>query len=91
MDVVDKGGDGPVLASAMVALGETLRLTTVAEGTETEAQRGPLLALGCELGQGFLCSRPIDGEDFWNLLLLRRATTPFVSRRLRDVRAQQAA
>ena len=91
VDVVDQGGDGPVLARAIVALGETLRMNTVAEGIETEAQRGHLLDLGCELGQGYLFSRPIDAEDFWNLLLLRGATTPFVSNRLRHVSAQQAA
>ncbi|MBY0488536.1 MAG: EAL domain-containing protein [Gemmatimonadaceae bacterium] len=80
VDVIDKGGDGPVLASAIVALGETLRMNTVAEGIETEAQRAHLISLGCELGQGYLFSRPVDAEDFWELLATRGAKAPFVAR-----------
>lgn len=84
VDTLDKGGDGPVLASAIVALGETLRLDTVAEGIETEAQRGHLLHLGCELGQGFLFAPALPSEDFSRLLVARgvramqrsRRTTP---------------
>lgn len=91
VDVIDKGGEGPVLASAIVALGDTLRMNTVAEGIETEAQRGHLLTLGCELGQGFLFSPPLDEEEFWHLLLARGSRTPYVSRRLRETGEQQAA
>ena len=60
-----------MLASAIVALGETLRLDTVAEGIETEAQRGHLLQLGCELGQGFLFAPALPAEDFSRLLIAR--------------------
>ncbi|MBL0938595.1 MAG: EAL domain-containing protein [Gemmatimonadaceae bacterium] len=91
VDVIDKGGEGPVLAQAIVALGETLRMNTVAEGIETEAQRGQLLELGCELGQGYLFAPPLDAEDYWQLLLARGARTPIVSARRRPMREQQAA
>jgi EAL domain-containing protein (putative c-di-GMP-specific phosphodiesterase class I) len=91
VDVVDKGGDGPVLASAIVALGETLRMHTVAEGIETEPQRARLIELGCELGQGYLFSRPVDAEDFWELLATRGATTPYITRSRRGASAAQAA
>lgn len=90
VDVIDKGGEGPVLASAIVALGETLRMNTVAEGIETEAQRGQLLQLGCELGQGFLFAPPLDGEDFYRLLLARGARSYSAPRRRRDMSAQAA-
>jgi len=73
VDVIDKGGEGPVLASAIVALGETLRMKTVAEGIETEAQRGHLMQLGCELGQGFLFAPPVEAADFYRLLVARGA------------------
>lgn len=33
-------------------------MEVVAEGIETECQRQALLALGCELGQGYLFARP---------------------------------
>ena len=90
VDVIDKGGDGPVLASAIVALGETLRMNTVAEGIETEAQRGHLLSLGCELGQGYLFAPPLDAEDFWHLLLTRGSRAPYASLRRRDMSVKAA-
>jgi len=46
--------NGPELARAVITLGETLGLETVAEGIELEAQAAALLALGCVAGQGFL-------------------------------------
>jgi EAL domain-containing protein (putative c-di-GMP-specific phosphodiesterase class I) len=46
--------NGPELARAVITLGETLGLDTVAEGIEHEAQVEALLALGCVAGQGFL-------------------------------------
>jgi diguanylate cyclase (GGDEF)-like protein/PAS domain S-box-containing protein len=47
-------GDGPELARAVVMLGDTLGLETVAEGIEQEDQVAALLDLGCVAGQGFL-------------------------------------
>jgi diguanylate cyclase (GGDEF)-like protein len=46
--------NGPELARAVITLGETLGLDTVAEGIEQEPQVAALLALGCVAGQGFL-------------------------------------
>ncbi len=71
VDTIDKGGDGAVLASAIVALGETLRLDTVAEGIETEAQRGMLMELGCDFGQGFLFAPPLSADDLSVLMRVR--------------------
>ncbi len=54
------GGPGAsALASAVIALGNSLGLRTVAEGIESEAQFDVLQALGCKFGQGFLFSRPL--------------------------------
>ncbi len=71
VDTIDKGGDGAVLASAIVALGETLRLDTVAEGIETDAQRSMLMELGCDFGQGFLFAPPLSPDDFSVLMRVR--------------------
>jgi diguanylate cyclase (GGDEF)-like protein/PAS domain S-box-containing protein len=71
VDTIDKGGDGAVLASAIVALGETLRLDTVAEGIETEAQRNMLMDLGCDFGQGFLFAPALSPDDFSVLMRVR--------------------
>lgn len=71
VDAMLTGEDGPVLAKAIVALGETLRLYTVAEGIETDAQRGQLLQLGCQLGQGYLFAPPLAADDFVRIMLTR--------------------
>ncbi|MEX0734851.1 MAG: EAL domain-containing protein [Steroidobacteraceae bacterium] len=55
--------DGPELARAVVMLGETLGLETVAEGVEHEDQVAKLLELGCVAGQGFLFARSSSLAD----------------------------
>jgi EAL domain-containing protein (putative c-di-GMP-specific phosphodiesterase class I) len=49
--------NGPELARAVITLGETLGLETVAEGIEHESQVAALLELGCVAGQGFLFAK----------------------------------
>ncbi|OLE96227.1 MAG: hypothetical protein AUG75_22945 [Cyanobacteria bacterium 13_1_20CM_4_61_6] len=47
----------------IIMLAHNLGLSVVAEGIETEEQLAKLRNLGCELGQGFLFSRPADSES----------------------------
>jgi diguanylate cyclase (GGDEF)-like protein/PAS domain S-box-containing protein len=47
------------IVSSILRLGSEMRLTTVAEGIETRAQAERLSQLGCNLGQGYLYSRPV--------------------------------
>jgi PAS domain S-box-containing protein len=51
------------IVAAVVGLGQSLGLTTVAEGIETREQAEMLLWLGCEQGQGWLFGRPTPAED----------------------------
>ncbi|PYQ55493.1 MAG: hypothetical protein DMF78_01795 [Acidobacteria bacterium] len=44
----------------IVALGHDLGLEVVAEGIETPAQLAELREMGCDHGQGYLFSRPVD-------------------------------
>lgn len=48
------------LVGLLLHLGHTI----VAEGIETEAQRRFLADAGCQLGQGYLWSRPLAPQDF---------------------------
>ena len=50
------------IVAAVVGLGQSLGLRTVAEGIETEEQAEILLWLGCELGQGWLYGRPVAAD-----------------------------
>lgn len=47
------------IVAAIVGLGHSLDLITVAEGVETQEQADMLLRLGCKLGQGWLYGRPV--------------------------------
>ena len=51
------------IVSAVVGLGQSLGLTTVAEGIETQEQAEMMLWLGCDLGQGYFYGRPIPAEE----------------------------
>ena len=51
-----------VITRPIVELASTLGLLTVAEGIETTQQQEHVSALGCDLAQGYLFSRPIDAE-----------------------------
>src|SRR5688572_28972015 len=74
-------GEGPELARAVVMLGETLGLETVAEGIEHEEQASKLLELGCVAGQGFL---------FAGASSLEAVTASLFAARRNDLRRQHA-
>jgi diguanylate cyclase (GGDEF)-like protein/PAS domain S-box-containing protein len=56
------------LATAVVALGQTLSLQVVAEGIEFADQWHKLRELGCDLGQGFYFARPMDADTMMAFL-----------------------
>jgi len=60
------------LVAAILRLGTTLGLESIAEGVEAEAQRDRLLALRCRYAQGFLYSHPLPAEELGGLLLHAR-------------------
>jgi len=66
--------DSAALVQAIVSLARGLRMTLVAEGVETGAQRDELKSLGCELAQGFLYSKPVPVDQFDTLLASWQAT-----------------
>ncbi len=78
---VDGLGPDPedsAIVSAIVKLAHTLELESVAEGVETQAQLDQLRAMGCDLAQGYLFSRPLPVEEATELLRVGRsaATVP---------------
>jgi diguanylate cyclase (GGDEF)-like protein/PAS domain S-box-containing protein len=60
---IDQGGSHAALASAIIALGSALSLRTIAEGVESRDQELALRGMGCELGQGYLFSKPQNARD----------------------------
>jgi diguanylate cyclase (GGDEF)-like protein len=47
------------IVAAIIAMAHALRITVVAEGVETEAQRDDLTAMGCDAAQGYLFAKPL--------------------------------
>ena len=54
--------DSRKIVAAVVGLGQSLGLTTVAEGVETAEQAEMLRWMGCELGQGWLFGKPVPAD-----------------------------
>jgi diguanylate cyclase (GGDEF)-like protein len=49
------------IVTAVIRLGQALKLTTIAEGVEDVAQFTLLRELGCDQAQGYLLGRPVPG------------------------------
>ncbi len=56
------------IVRAITALGNSLGMTTIAEGVETEAQAAALVQDGCSNVQGFLISRPVPPGEVGGLI-----------------------
>jgi diguanylate cyclase (GGDEF)-like protein/PAS domain S-box-containing protein len=62
-DMLTDASSGAI-AQTLISLGRAMGLSVIAEGVETEAQRGFLAGLGCYTYQGFLFSKPLPLEQF---------------------------
>jgi len=61
--------DRSSLVEAIIHLSKTLELELVVEGIESAAQAEKLSSMGCQLGQGFMYSRPQSAEDIEPILI----------------------
>lgn len=64
------------LTSAIIRIGESLKMTVIAEGVETEAQRDILRMEGCLAAQGYLYARPMEPDDVEDWFRTREAGAP---------------
>jgi len=76
--------NGPELTRAVITLGETLGLDTVAEGIEHEPQVAALLALGCVAGQGFLFAKAGSLEELSKSSFVARRTALWTAQAARE-------
>ena len=60
---LDRDGPGASLVAAVVAIANSLGITTVAEGVETDDQAEIVAELGCAEAQGFLFARPVPPSE----------------------------
>ena len=66
-DLIERADDAAIV-KAIVALAQSLKLKTIAEGVETAAQYEILTALGCDEYQGYLYSRPVSADVIAGML-----------------------
>jgi diguanylate cyclase (GGDEF)-like protein/PAS domain S-box-containing protein len=61
------------IVKAVISLAQSMNLQLIAEGIELAAQKDKLLELGCQMGQGYLFSKPLSGKDFKEYLCQQRS------------------
>ncbi len=61
---IQQDSNDQAIISAIIALGQSLDLTVIAEGVETKAQAEYLSAQNCDQAQGYLYSRPLNEKSF---------------------------
>lgn len=65
---IDTNQSDAEIIRLMIALAQTLKLQTVAEGLETLAHIDELAKMGCDLGQGYIFSPPLSTEEAETLI-----------------------
>lgn len=53
------------IVKSIIQMAKILGMTTVAEGVESESTAEILEALGCDIGQGYLWSKPLNADEFY--------------------------
>jgi EAL domain-containing protein (putative c-di-GMP-specific phosphodiesterase class I) len=66
---IERDASALAVATAVIRVGQSLKMTVVAEGVETVAQRDVLKDLGCDVFQGFLFARAMSPDAFERWLL----------------------
>ena len=68
---LEKGDDNEkmeTIVRSVIGMAKQLSMLTVAEGVETNAQLSFIRGTGCDMVQGFIFSRPLPKEEFYQLL-----------------------
>jgi PAS domain S-box-containing protein len=81
---IEHDGESREIARLIIALARHLDLKVIAEGIETPGQRAYLEQFGCEFGQGYLYSPPVDHAALQNLLIQKPFSYEQVASKGRD-------
>ena len=68
VSAMDKSAESFQIVNAIMNLARNLGMDVVAEGTEVEGQIARLRSMGCDFGQGYYFSRPVDRAGAARLL-----------------------
>ncbi|TWI65095.1 PAS domain S-box-containing protein/diguanylate cyclase (GGDEF)-like protein [Pseudoduganella lurida] len=65
---LEESAEDRAIVAAIIALSDSLQLSVVAEGVETEGQYALLQRQGCQFAQGYLFSQPVPRANAQNML-----------------------
>lgn len=68
VSAADNNADDAEMVKTIIGMAHNLRMSLIAEGIETNAQRDMLETQGCEVGQGYHYSCPVPATEFSLLL-----------------------
>ena len=69
-------GDAATIIGAIIAMAKSLQMDVTGEGVETASDVAELQGLGCNVGQGYLFSRPISAQMIKSMFM--EPTAPLV-------------
>ncbi|MCC5825617.1 EAL domain-containing protein [Alkalimonas sp.] len=64
------------MTASIIAIGQRMKLLTIAEGVEHSHERDLLLQMGCELYQGYFFAKPMPAEQLRSYLQQMKADQP---------------
>lgn len=70
IDEIPRDGNKSIILDTIIAMGQTLDMSVVAEGVEHEYQRQYLKDKGCDIYQGYLFSKPLPKAEYISLCII---------------------
>ncbi len=65
----EQGANSTIVVADVISMAKHLKMRVVAEGVETFAQALWLKKIGCDYAQGYYFAKPMNKDDFKNLLI----------------------
>ena len=63
--------DDLAICTAVIAMGQALGMSVIAEGVETAEQLAVLRSLGCDQVQGYLFAKPMPAQELFKFVMVR--------------------
>lgn len=73
---LERDANNGAIATAVIAMAESMAMKVTAEGVETQTQLNFLRAKNCTEAQGYLLSKPLPAAALQNFLLLQQTNAP---------------
>jgi diguanylate cyclase (GGDEF)-like protein len=86
---MSEDGENVEIVRTIVSLAQNLGMNVIAEGVETKEQLAALRKLGCENGQGYFFSKPVNAGAAENLICDTYTVEPTVETLVNSARPQE--